>query len=192
MKTKSIIAITIAAALTLTSCETMDNLASKLDNISQKAGPKYTLPASYDKAYSYRTNSAYKEIITLTRNKTLESLRISNPSKYVQEACAKISELAKNDFEKAKMAHDFVAVLISYDAKNFWAGTVPAQDFANVLKTKLAVCEGYANTLKKIFGHIENFLRNRPRLRSWSRNIASVARKSKSLKPRLEHRKNKR
>lgn len=150
MKIKSIFAITIAAAaLTLTSCATMDNLASKLDNISQKAGPKYTLPASYDEAYSYRTNSAYKEIVSLVRNKTLDSLRTSNPSKYVQEACSKISELAKNDFEKTKMAHDFVAVLVSYDAKNFWAGTVPAQDFANVLKTKFAVCEGYSNTLKK-------------------------------------------
>lgn len=39
------------------------------------------------------------------------------------------------------MAHDVIAVQISYDAENFWKGTVPGQDWASVLKRKTAVCE---------------------------------------------------
>lgn len=109
----------------------------------------YKAPASYEEAYSYRTDTAYKNIIALLKDKNVDALRASNPSGYVSKICEAITASAKNDFEKAKMAHDAVCVLVSYDAKNFWAGTVPAQDFTAVLRTKTAVCEGYANLYKK-------------------------------------------
>lgn len=119
-----------------------------IDNISKLVGPKaYTPPESYDEAYSYRTGQPYNNTNTLL--KTNEKIRGSNPSLYVVKICESINQTAKNDFEKTKMAHDVVAVLISYDAKNFWAGTVPEQDWESVLKRKTAVCEGYSNLFEK-------------------------------------------
>lgn len=139
-------------ALTATlffSCATLDSFKNSISSATSSVSKGYTTPESYDEAYSYRTNSPYKNIQTLLKDKNLESLRTSNPSSYVKQACESISTVAKNDFEKVKMAHDFVCLLISYDAKNFWAGTVPEQDYSSVLKTKTAVCEGYSNTFKK-------------------------------------------
>lgn len=119
-----------------------------MDNISKNLGPKpYTIPENYDEAYSYRTDSPYKNVNSLIKNN--EKLRSSNPSSYVAKICESINQTAKNDFEKTKMAHDVVAVLISYDAENFWKGTIPEQDWSSVLKRKTAVCEGYSNLFKK-------------------------------------------
>lgn len=119
-----------------------------IDNISKNLGPKpYTIPENYEEANSYRTDSPYKNINSLIKNN--ENLRASNPSSYVAKICEFINQSAKNDFEKTKMAHDVVAVLISYDAENFWKGTIPEQDWTSVLKRKTAVCEGYSNLFKK-------------------------------------------
>lgn len=125
----------------LVGCET-------IDSISKLVGPKaYTTPESYDEAYSYRTNQPYKNVSSFLKNN--EKIRVSNPSLYVAQICESINQTAENDFERTKMAHDVVAVLISYDAKNFWAGTVPEQDWESVLKRKTAVCEGYSNLFEK-------------------------------------------
>ncbi|MCR5401308.1 MAG: hypothetical protein K6E78_06890, partial [Treponema sp.] len=144
--------ILIAASLFF-GCATLDKLSYKITEAKRSASKSvskgYSAPESYDEAYSYRTDKPYKNIQSLIKDKNLESLRTTNPAAYVKKACESINASAKNDFEKAKMAHDFVAVLISYDAKNFWAGTVPSQEYSNVLKSKTAVCEGYANTFKK-------------------------------------------
>ncbi len=109
----------------------------------------YKLPDSYDTAYSYRTDSADKTISTFIKSKNVDSLRSTNPDGYVKTVVAKINEIGGNDFERVKMAHDAICVLVSYDAKNFWAGTVPDQSWQNVVKTKTAVCEGYANLFQK-------------------------------------------
>lgn len=144
--------ILIAASLFF-GCATLDKLSYKITEAKRSASKSvskgYSAPESYDEAYSYRTDKPFKNIQSLIKDKNLESLRTTNPAAYVKKACESINASAKNDFEKAKMAHDFVAVLISYDAKNFWAGTVPSQEYSNVLKSKTAVCEGYANTFKK-------------------------------------------
>lgn len=104
------------------------------------------LPSSYDKAYSYRSGKAETSIINYS--KSIDKIRVNNPYEYVRLICSKITESTSDEFLKAKMAHDVVAVLISYDAKSFWENNLPAQDWASVLKTKLSVCEGYANVYK--------------------------------------------
>ena len=109
----------------------------------------YNLPESYNKAYSYRTDSADKTISTFIKSKNVDSMRATNPGDYIKTVVGKINEIAKNDFERVKMVHDAICVLVSYDAKNFWAGTVPDQSWQNVVKTKTAVCEGYANLFQK-------------------------------------------
>lgn len=130
------------------SCATLDTFTSKIPSVTA-ASKGYPTPESYDEAYSYRTDIPYKNMQTLLKDKKLDSLRANNAQGYVKQVCETISASAENDFEKVKMAHDFLCMLISYDAKNFWAGTVPDQEYPSVLKTKTAVCEGYANTFKK-------------------------------------------
>ena len=144
MKAKPI-AVLLAAALWL--APTSVHAAS--GKASEKSAGAYVLPASYKQAYSYRTNMPHLETVALAKNKDLESIRISDTERYIYQVCDRISHMAANDFEKVKMAHDFLAALISYDIDNFWAGTVPAQDFASVIQTKKAVCEGYAKALKR-------------------------------------------
>jgi transglutaminase/protease-like cytokinesis protein 3 len=107
----------------------------------------YTVPESYETAYSYRTDTPYQNMKNIPKN--IDSLRTSDPDEYVKQVVDIINKNAKNDFEKVKMAHDLVAVLVKYDAASFWAGTVPDQSYRNVLKNRLAVCEGYSNTFKK-------------------------------------------
>jgi hypothetical protein len=107
----------------------------------------YVIPASYETAYSYRTDKPEQNMRNIPQN--IETNRINNPSEYVRLAAGIINSSSKNDFERVKRAHDLVALLIKYDAPNFWANTVPNQSYENVLKTKLAVCEGYSNLFKR-------------------------------------------
>lgn len=155
--------------LFFTSCETLDNIGDKIsgifasdkdeeeNSVSGKASPVkiqprqtyYATPESYEKAYSYRTDLPDKTIQAYIKNKNVDSLRQTNPNEYIKSIAGKINESADNDFERVKLAHDVICLLISYDAKNFWANTVPSQDWQSVLKTKTAVCEGYANLFQQ-------------------------------------------
>ena len=116
--------------------------------IVSRPSRNYTLPESYETVYSYRTGAPDQNMKTMPQN--IEAHRAGNPAEYVRQAAALINGSAKNDFEKAKKAHDLVAVLVKYDAANFWAGTVPDQSYQSVLRSRLAVCEGYANLFKKL------------------------------------------
>ena len=165
-----------------TGCETLDNIGDKVTGIfkdekkstDSKEGVEkitkktdasvtkiagkstaYKTPASYSEAYSYRTDIADKTIQTYIKTKTVDALRNTNPDEYVKTVVAKINETATNDFERVKMVHDAICLLISYDAKNFWANTVPDQSWQNVVKTKTAVCEGYANLFQKFCSELK-------------------------------------
>lgn len=109
----------------------------------------YKAPTSYDEAYKWRTGKAESLITKLKNNKNVDSMRMSNTFGYIKKIVQEINDNAKSDFEKAKMAHDITALVLKYDAANYWKGTVPEQDFISVLKSGTAVCEGYANTYKK-------------------------------------------
>jgi ABC-type antimicrobial peptide transport system permease subunit len=69
-----------------------------LPKLQQKPSTKlsnFSIPTSYEKAYSYRTDKADENMKAIRKNSTLETLRKSNPENYVREVCAKINELAK-------------------------------------------------------------------------------------------------
>ncbi|MBP3709236.1 MAG: hypothetical protein J6I73_02320 [Treponema sp.] len=108
----------------------------------------YKTPDSYGEAYKYRTDVAEQSIRRLITNKQIDSLRNTNPREYVRKIIEEINAVSKNDFEKIKMIHDVVTLLISYDAKSYWQGSIPAQDWQTVLSKRLAVCEGYSNLFK--------------------------------------------
>ena len=108
----------------------------------------YKTPDTYEEAYKYRTDAAEQSVRRLIANKQIDSLRNTSPREHVRKIIEEIHAISKNDFEKVKMIHDVVALLISYDAKSYWQGSMPAQDWQTVLSKKLAVCEGYANLFK--------------------------------------------
>ena len=148
----------LIATIFLFSCATLDLLKGKSESSESSESSKspfaaikkintYDAPKDYTVAYSYRTDKPHD--LAKKIPKQTDALRLSNPEQYIKNVVEMIDANAKDDFERVKIAHDVVALLVNYDAKNFWANTVPEQDFRNVLKTKLAVCEGYANTLKR-------------------------------------------
>ncbi|MDR2019935.1 MAG: hypothetical protein LBQ14_04130 [Treponema sp.] len=108
----------------------------------------YTGPESYDAAYTYRTDTADPRIRSMPRN--IESLRSKDQVEYVRQAAAYIVQNAKDPFDKVKKAHDLVALTIRYDAASFLSGRDAPQDYASVVKSRLAVCEGYSNFFKKL------------------------------------------
>ena len=108
------------------------------------------VPQSYEKAYAYRTDVADKAMSAFIKRREVDSLRGTNPSGWLRTVVEEINRVAKNDFEKARLAHDVVAVLISYDAASYWSGSLPPQDFASVIKSRKAVCEGYAAVYQRL------------------------------------------
>jgi len=136
--------------------DTITNSLSSISNNSSNTGGNnpfsrlsrsYILPVSYDMAYSYRNDTPYQNMRNIPRN--IEAIRASNPDEYIRQVAEIINNSSENEFEKVKKAHDIVALLVRYDAANFWAGTVPDQSYRNVLINRLAVCGGYSNTFKK-------------------------------------------
>ncbi|MDR1973711.1 MAG: hypothetical protein LBQ31_03440 [Bacteroidales bacterium] len=108
----------------------------------------YVLPTSYEVAYTYRTGLPDPKMKNIPQN--IEANRENNPDEYIRQIVAYINENSTNDFERVKKAHDLVALLIHYDVAKLRTNTISAQDFRSVLKSKLAVCEGYSNVLKKL------------------------------------------
>jgi hypothetical protein len=116
-------------------------------SLASRISKNYTLPVSYETAYVYRTDAPDQNMKTIPKN--IDAARANNPDEYIRKVVEIIQNSAKNDFEKVKKVHDIVALLIKYDGESFWAGTIPDQSYRTVLKTRLAVCEGYANVFKK-------------------------------------------
>ncbi|MDR0910433.1 MAG: hypothetical protein LBM77_11790 [Spirochaetaceae bacterium] len=60
--------------------------------------------------------------------------------------------IAKNSspFEKTKILHDWICDNISYDADLLSSGSTDNQDYASVLKKKMALCSGYSNLMKEM------------------------------------------
>ena len=111
---------------------------------------EYTLPDSYDKAYSYRTNEADALAVSISQDQTFEATRTSDPLKYIEDVCAKIkAEVPNDDFRKAKIIHDILALIIPYDMEGVKQDPMPPQDYWTVLKNTKGVCQGYALTFNK-------------------------------------------
>ena len=161
--------LALALAMILSSCqsvqEKLEDLFGSSGSSSQgtplgkeydgQGGTAITLqplpvPQSYEKAYAYRTDVADKAMSAFIKRREVDSLRGTNPSGWLRTVVEEINRVAKNDFEKARLAHDVVAVLISYDAASYWSGSLPPQDFASVIKSCKAVCEGYAAVYQRL------------------------------------------
>lgn len=165
MKSKlKLMFITFYVVLGFVSCSTLDAIKSdfeealsgiknieKSSDYEESGGSlfivKYQTSEDYSKAYSFRTGTPHSLLKKIPAEIT--KLRTTAPSQYVKRVCEFIKANSTDDFERIKIAHDIVAVNIKYDAASFWAENLPEQDYETVLKTGLAVCEGYSNTLEK-------------------------------------------
>jgi len=107
----------------------------------------FTVPVSYNIAYSFRTDKPDQLMTNIPQD--IDNLRTSDQDEYINQIVKLINSSSKNDFERVKKAHDLTALVLSYDAENYWAKTIPDQSYQNTLKTSLSVCAGYANVLKK-------------------------------------------
>ncbi len=74
----------------------------------------------------------------------------TDPEGFVTDLVAFLIKGSPSAFETVKRLHDWECDNIAYDAPSFFSGKLPDQGYANVLKTKLAVCEGYAVLFKKL------------------------------------------
>ncbi len=113
------------------------------------SGTSLKTPTSYANAYKYRTGKPNAAIQKYIKSHFVDSMRKKNPDKYVKNVTAKINKLASNDFERVKMAHDVICLLVTYDAKSFFANKIPDQSWQKVLRTKSSVCEGYSNVFQR-------------------------------------------
>ena len=105
----------------------------------------YSRPASYATSAAYRTNEPEQKAVDIVNNQRLDSVRRTAPQDYIRRVCSEISSHTKDRFLQAKLAHDVTVLLLFYDDANYWNNSVPQQDLASILKTRRAVCEGYAN-----------------------------------------------
>ncbi len=110
----------------------------------------YALPNSYTYSETFRTGTPYQKAKDIVNSRKIDYLRSSNPQGWVDSVAKEISSYSKDEFVRTKMAHDVTALLLHYDAANYWAGTTPSQTLSYILKTKTAVCEGYANLFKAL------------------------------------------
>jgi hypothetical protein len=55
-----------------------------------------------------------------------------------------------DQFQKAKILHDWICDNIAYDTDMYFSGRITAQDYVSVLKKKKGVCSGYTNLMNQM------------------------------------------
>jgi len=88
-------------------------------------------------------------------SKDNEEIRKNNPDKYLNGFCKVIKEKAENDFDKARMIHDFAAYLLPYDYESIRPGARKRQDWRGVIINKTGVCEGYTRVVEELCNRLE-------------------------------------
>ena len=110
---------------------------------------KFPSPKDYSRAYSYRTNTPSKSIVSFLQNPLNDSLRLENQELYLQSLVSLIDS-TKDEFEKVKMIYDAVALLLDYDIEGYFSHKLDSQQWNDILISRKSVCEGYANLFKQI------------------------------------------
>lgn len=139
-----------ATASTNATVATTKTVTSTSTSTTTNNSHTFALPASYSEAYSWRTNTPDKRMTALKNDSSAENLRRTNPESYIRRVAQEINKYAKNDFEKAKMAHDIVAITVAYDWAAFRSKNYPSQKGLDVLRRGTAVCDGYSRAYKAI------------------------------------------
>ena len=111
---------------------------------------KYPFPKDYKEAYRYRTNTPNLQVVHFLSDATNDSLRLSNPTEYLDNLSRMINTSTNDPFEKVKMIYDATALLLEYDTELLKLPYIPAQKWEDILISRKTVCAGYAILFKKI------------------------------------------
>jgi hypothetical protein len=97
--------------------------------------------------YSFETNQPDKYIKELPYG--IRKLQKEDSEEFIRQLVEYINIYSLSDFDKIKKVHDWIALNIKYDMNSLIPGKRADQDYENVLKTGLAVCEGYSRLFIK-------------------------------------------
>ena len=93
-----------------------------------------------------------KELKNYARSLDLDKIIASETKQHIDavkitQLAREITKIAKNDLERIKLIYIWIAENIAYDDDSFNNKTITVDKAtpSNVLKTKLAVCEGFSN-----------------------------------------------
>lgn len=111
--------------------------------------PVYKAPFSYSVAESYKTAKPDSRMKQIAESPDYQNLKKRNPELYIKNVCNIINQNSENDFERVKLAHDIICLIMTYDDQSYWSGRYPSQDFETALKSGKSVCSGFANVFKK-------------------------------------------
>jgi transglutaminase-like putative cysteine protease len=73
-----------------------------------------------------------------------------NPETALPDVTASLVTGISNQYQKAKVIHDWICDNISYDTEMYFSGRTRNQDYASVLKRKAGVCSGYSNLFNEM------------------------------------------
>jgi len=96
----------------------------------------------------YRTNKMESRVRTV--GKELMENVFLDPEKYLPAVVTKLVTGVSDQFLKVKAIHDWICDNIVYDTETAFERANRRQDYISVLRTKLAVCAGYANLFNQM------------------------------------------
>ena len=83
----------------------------------------------------------------------IDSIALTIPAEYtknVKQLSQKLTSNTQTDIEKVRAIYKWVTTYINYDWETFKEKNITDQSAIKVLKTRMAVCEGYANLFKAL------------------------------------------
>lgn len=86
----------------------------------------------------------------------LSFLLSDSEEKALKALTASLVSSADDEKIKIKKIHDWIAANVKYDAKNYFAGTLPSISYTAIgaYRNKIAVCEGYAELMRLMLRYL--------------------------------------
>jgi hypothetical protein len=85
------------------------------------------------------------------RNGKPLSRAVNVPENYTSDEVSLVKYLTEglDDYEKAKVLHDWIALNIEYDVESYFSGNYPPMDSRGVLERRTAVCDGFSSLYQR-------------------------------------------
>ncbi len=100
------------------------------------------------KGIKYRTGSPDPRILLMPDD--LDRGLKEDPKNNIGKLAGYLGKAHNDPFLKVKAIHDWVAMNISYDHEGYRTGKYPEQIPENVLRSRIAVCDGYTNLIRTL------------------------------------------
>lgn len=94
----------------------------------------------------YKTGTPSDAVLALPESRS--KAVFSRPGKNLPALVNELTAGEKDDFQKVKNIHDWIALHIQYDGRAYTSGVIPDQSYTSVLKSQKGVCDGYSTLFK--------------------------------------------